>query len=175
MNFLLPFRQKYRTVGFWISACIVSRIMMTSTNTTRIRTFCYVTCTVLVLTTAAMGQNNSSDTRHITLEEVKAKAAGTPAVSSVGQLEIDAAKYHRQAAQADYFPKLSADFLNLHYNKFMGETLQLLRRSAGLPLFGKDETAVALTVVQPVTQLLQVRQAVTVARANERIAQAKVA
>ena len=149
--------------------------MMTSTNTTRIRTFCYVTCAVLVLTTAAMGQNNPPETRHITLEEVKAKAAGTPEVRSVAQLEIDAAKYHRQAAQADYFPKLSADFLNLHYNKFMGETIQLLRRSVGLPLFGKDETAVALTVVQPVTQLLQVRQAVTVARADERIAQAKVA
>jgi outer membrane protein TolC len=107
------------------------------------------------------------------LEEAKAKAAGGAAISNVALLGIDAAKYHRQATQADYFPKLSADFINLHYNKFMGQTIQLFRRDASVPLFGKDWTAVALTVVQPVTQLLQVRQAVNVARADEEIARAK--
>src|SRR5262249_48661129 len=88
-------------------------------------------------------------------------------------LGIDAARHHRQATQADYFPKLGADFVNLHYNKFMGETIQLADRNAAVPLFGKDWTAVVLTVVQPVTQLLQVRQAVNVARADEEIAKAK--
>jgi outer membrane protein len=150
--------------------------MTMSRNTTPIRTFSYAGCAVLLLAWGMMAaaQDKPPEVRHVSLEEVKAKAAGA-AVSKVGQLEINAAKYHRQAAQADYFPKLSADFLNLHYNKFMGQTIQLLRRQAGVPLFGKDETAVALTVIQPVTQLLQVRQAVTVARADERIAQAKVA
>lgn len=119
-----------------------------------------------------MGQDRSPDVRFITLDEVKGRAAGA-AASNVAQLGIDAAKYHRQAAQADYFPKLNADFLNLHYNKFMGQTIQLFRRQAALPLFGKDETIVALTVTQPVTQLLQIRQAVNVARADEQIARAK--
>jgi outer membrane protein TolC len=127
-----------------------------------------------------MAQDASPEVRHITLIEAKSKAAGA-ATSNVGRLTIDAAKYHRRAAHADYFPKLSADFLNLHYNKFMGETIQLVDRRSGrtlfgrdVPLFGKDETAVALTAIQPVTQLLQVRQAVTIARADERIASAKV-
>jgi outer membrane protein TolC len=127
-----------------------------------------------------MAQDRSSDVRSITLEEAKAKATGGSAISNVALLGIDAAKYHRQAAQADYFPKLSADFLNLHYNKFMGETVQVIERHTrqpifgfGIPLFGKDETAVALTVIQPVTQLLQVHQAVNIARADEEIARAK--
>jgi outer membrane protein len=146
-----------------------------SRNTTTIRTIFYLMCPVLLLTWGMMAraQDKPPEVRHISLEEVKTKAAGA-AVNKVGQLEINAAKYHRQAVQADYFPKLSADFLNLHYNKFLGQSIQLFRRQASVPLFGKDETAVALTVIQPVTQLLQVRQAVTVARADERIAQAKV-
>jgi len=137
-----------------------------------IRTFRNLTCGALLLSTQGMGQDRSPDVRFITLDEVKGRAAGA-AASNVAQLGIDAAKYHRQAAQADYFPKLNADFLNLHYNKFMGQTIQLFRRQAALPLFGKDETIVALTVTQPVTQLLQIRQAVNVARADEQIARAK--
>jgi outer membrane protein TolC len=119
-----------------------------------------------------VGQDRSPEVRFITLDDAKGRAAGA-ATSNVAQLGINAAKYHRQAAQADYFPKLNAEFLNLHYNKFMGQTIQLLRRQVGVPLFGKDWTAVSLTFTQPVTQLLQVRQAVTVARADEQIARAK--
>src|SRR5215831_18126442 len=150
------------------------RKMMMSRNTT-IRTVFYVMCPVLLLIwgIVATAQDKTPEVQHISLEEVKSKAAGA-AVNKVGQLEINAAKYHRQAAQADYFPKLNADFLNLHYNKFLGQTIQLFHREAAVPLFGKDWTAVALTFTQPVTQLLQVRQAVTVARADEQIAQAKV-
>jgi outer membrane protein TolC len=126
-----------------------------------------------ILTRHGLGQS-SQEVRSITLEEAKAKAAaGGTAISNVALLGIDAARYHRQAVQADYFPKLGADFINLHYNKFLGQTIQLFRRDASLPLVGKDQTAVVLTLVQPVTQLLQVRQAVAVARADEEIARAK--
>ena len=86
-----------------------------------------------------MGQDRSPEVQFITLDEAKGRAAGA-ATSNIPQLGINAAKYHRQAAQADYFPKLNADFLNLHFNKFMGQTIQLLRRDASLPLFGKDWT-----------------------------------
>ena len=137
-----------------------------------IRTFRNLTCGALLLTNQGMGQDRSPEVRFITLDEAKGRAAGA-ATSNIAQLGINAAKYHRQAAQADYFPKLNADFLNLHFNKFMGQTIQLLRRDASLPLFGKDWTAVALTFTQPVTPLLQVRQAVAVARADEEIASAK--
>ena len=105
-------------------------------NTSAIRTVFYVVCATLLLAAGAMAQETSPEVRRITLDEAKTKAAGTAAINNVAQLEINAAKYHRQAAQADYFPKLSADFLNLHYNKFMGQTIRLFRReepdSAGI-------------------------------------------
>jgi outer membrane protein TolC len=143
-----------------------------SKSTTTVRILCSVICFAVFLTTQVFGQA-SPEVRSITLEEAKAKAAGGAAINSVALLGVDAARYHRQAAQADYFPKLGADFVNQHFNKFMGETIQLAHRDASVPLFGKDWTAVALTVVQPVTQLLQVRQVVAVARADEEIARAK--
>jgi outer membrane protein TolC len=151
-------------------------------NTTTMRGVFYAVFGVLLLACMAMAQDRPPEVRRITLDDAKGKAAGAAAISNVAKLQIDAARYHRQAMQADYFPKLSADFLNLHYNKFMGQTIQLVdRRTAqpifarNVPLFGKDWTAVSLTVVQPVTQLLLVRQGVTVARADEQIARAKVA
>ena len=143
-------------------------------NTIAIRTLCYVTFVTLLLTIGATAQDRTPEVRFITLDDARrnANTAGA-ATSNLAQLAVDAAKYHRQAAQADYFPKLDAGFLNLHYNKFMGQTIQLFHREAAVPLFGKNETAFAFTVTQPVTQLLQVHQAVKVARADEQIAKAK--
>ena len=112
--------------------------------------------------------------RRITLPEAQAQAAANPAVRAA-QLSVDAARYHREAAAADYFPKVGSTFANLHFNKFLGETIQLARRNLDVPLFNKDQTLVALTVIQPVTPMLKVREAVNLARADERIAGAKLA
>jgi len=143
-------------------------------NTMIVRMLCFIAFAGLLLVTEARAQDTAPGVRLITLDDAQAQAAAS-AMKNLARLTIDAAKYHRQAVQADYFPKVDASFLNLHYNKFLGQQIQLFRRDAELPLFGKDETAVALTVVQPVTQLLQVRQAVNVARADEEIAKAKAA
>jgi outer membrane protein TolC len=70
-------------------------------------------------------------------------------------------------------PKIGSEFFNLHFNKFMGQTIQLARRAADLPLVNKDQTIFVATVTQPVTPLLKVRQAVRIARADEAIAEAK--
>jgi outer membrane protein TolC len=112
--------------------------------------------------------------QRITLTEAKAKAGTAPA-ADLAQLSIEAAKYHRQAVQADYFPKIDAGFENLHFNKFMGQTIQLIRRSAGVPLLGKDQTAVYVNLTQPVTPVFKIKQAVNIARADEVIASAKAA
>jgi outer membrane protein TolC len=112
--------------------------------------------------------------RRISLEEAQARAAET-AAADLAQLGIDAARYHREAAQADYFPKIDSTFANLHFNKIMGETIQLVRRTAELPLAGKDQTVVAFTITQPVTPLFKVHNAVEIAKADERVAAAKAA
>ena len=57
----------------------------------------------------------------ITLDEAKqqAAAADNPMVR-LGQLQVEAAKQHREGAQSDYFPKLSSTLANFHFKKFMG-------------------------------------------------------
>ncbi|HKQ76771.1 MAG TPA: TolC family protein [Blastocatellia bacterium] len=128
---------------------------------------------------ASNGNRTASGALRITLEEAQARAVSLPALSLAGNM-VDAARYHRQAAQADYFPKVGAFLVNLHFNKFMGDTIQLFRRgiifptvSRAVPIFDKDQTYVGPTVTQPLTPLFKVHEAVRIARADERIARAK--
>jgi outer membrane protein TolC len=136
------------------------------------RTLCFIALSGLLPVTPAAAQATSPQIQLITLDEAQSQAAATTQ-KNLGQFGVDAAKYHRQAAQADYFPKLDASFLNMHFNKFLGQQFQLINRQVALPLFGKNMTAIAFTVTQPVTPLLQVHQAVNIARADEEIAKAK--
>src|SRR5215475_201799 len=115
----------------------------------------------------------------ITLEEAMARAVACHALvaASAG---VSAAHFHHKALQSDYFPRVGAYLVNLHYNKFMGDTIQLFRRgiifptvSRTVPLFDKDQTFVGPTVTQPLTPLFKVHEAVRIAKADERIAQAK--
>jgi len=118
--------------------------------------------------------------QRINLPEAQARAAALAKKQvELARLNVAAAKYHRQAAQADYFPKISSDFFNLHFNKFMGQEIQLLSRfpalarPAAVPLLNRDISLFSVTVTQPITPLFKVREAVRVARADERIAEAK--
>ncbi|MGH9832515.1 MAG: TolC family protein [Blastocatellia bacterium] len=116
-----------------------------------------------------------SAARRITLEEAKDQAvnAASGQGAKLAQFSIEAAKQHRLAAQADYFPKVGAVFANFHFNKFLGQRIQIADRSVAVPLMNKDQTIVAVTVTQPVTPLFKVHEAIKIARADERIAQAK--
>jgi len=143
-----------------------------------IRILAAVISSALILSGNLLAQ--AQGIQRITLEEAQAKAqAGAGKVASLARLGIDAARYHRKAAQADYLPKIGATFFNLHFNKFMGQTFelgrrfQLVNRTAELPLLVKDLTIFAATVTQPVTPLFKVREAVRIARADEAIAEAK--
>ncbi len=137
----------------------------------------------LLLASPAEAQDKSSATDvnratsgalRITLEEAQARAVSTQALI-LGGASIDAARHHREAAQADYFPKVGAYFANMHFNKFLGDTIQLVRfrRTFAVPLFDKDQTYAGATVTQPLTPLFKVHQAVRIARADERIARAR--
>lgn len=116
-----------------------------------------------------------ADPLRVSLPDAQARAAAAAKAAQLATLNVLAAKYHREAVQANYFPKISSDLFNLHFNKFMGQEIQLLNRSTALPLLDKDSTFFMVDAVQPVTPLLKVHQAVRIARADERIAQAKSA
>jgi len=125
------------------------------------------------------GAGQASGALRITLEEAMARAVACHALvaASAG---VSAAHFHHKALQSDYFPRVGAYLVNIHYNKFMGDTIQLFRRgiifptvSRNVPLFDKDQTFVGPTVTQPLTPLFKVHEAVRIAKADERIAQAK--
>jgi outer membrane protein TolC len=141
-------------------------------NKRLIRTLCFIALSGGLPVAPVLAQAASPQIRFITLDEAQSQAAAATQ-KNLGRFGIDAAKYHRQAAQADYFPKIDATFLNMHFNKLLGQQFELFNRQRALPLFGKNMTAFAFTVTQPVTPLLQVHQAVNIARADEEIAKAK--
>lgn len=141
------------------------------TTTKSICIFCAIAAGGWVLNDTAAAQSGGG--RRITLQEVQARTNGK--LPDLARLTVDVAKYHRRAVQSDYFPKLDGFFANLHANKFMGQRIQVARlgATATLPLLDKDQTIAWATFTQPVTPLFKVRQAVDIAKADERIAQTK--
>ena len=125
----------------------------------------------------------SAGPRRVTLQQVQQQSANRAASSLayLSHLSVEAAKQHRLAVQADYYPKFSANFLNLHTTDFLGQIVQVRRPVLGIStqfpvqIVNQNSTAAALTMVQPITPLFQVREAARIARANERIAMAKAA
>jgi hypothetical protein len=115
--------------------------------------------------------------QRITLEQVKQQSANRAInpLARLGQLQVEAAKQHRLGTQADYFPKFAATFANLHYTEFLGEVVERQRLGLQIPveLFSRNWTVAALRFTQPITPVFQVRQAVRIARADERIAVVK--
>jgi outer membrane protein TolC len=125
------------------------------------------------------GQSVRSGRHRITLEQVKQSAnrMASP-LAYMSQLSVEAARQHRLGVQADYFPKFGATFLNLHATDFLGRIVRVRRPTdMFLPVqfVNQNLTIAALTFVQPITPLFEVRQVVRIARADERIAMAKAA
>ncbi len=123
-----------------------------------------------------------SGPRRITLEQVKQSASRMVSpLAYMSHLSVEAAKQHRLGVQADYFPKFGATFMNLHTTDFLGQIVQVRRPLVGsvtqvpVQIINQNQTTAALTFVQPITPLFAVRQAVRIARADERIAMAKAA
>jgi outer membrane protein len=156
----------------------------TSTRTSMIQLAKFGSESSLSIAGTARGQltdaTGPNRIRRITLEQVKRSVdpIASP-LARLGQLSIDAAKQHRLGVQADYFPKFSATFANLHFTQFLGEVLSIRHPIGGplaqipVPILSQNQTIAALTFIQPITPLFVVNQAVRIARADERIAIAK--
>jgi hypothetical protein len=102
----------------------------------------FLNLTALAMVAALLWANTAaaqSTAKRITLTEAQARAAETPQARAA-RLSVDAAKFRRQAAAADYFPKIDSTFANLHFNKFVGEIIQVARRELAVPLFDVYQT-----------------------------------
>ncbi len=119
--------------------------------------------------------------RLITLEEAQQQAApaGSNPLVRLGQLQVEVARQTRLGTQSSFFPQIGSTFENLHFNKFMGEVLDVHRPieggtgTVGVPLVGQNQTLVAVTATQPITPLFQLRELYKINLADERIAKAK--
>jgi outer membrane protein TolC len=118
--------------------------------------------------------------RLITLEEAQENAMPAPnPLVRLGQLQVEVARQTRLGTESSFFPQISSTFSNLHFNKFMGQEIQVQRpiqggtTTVGLPLFGQDSTTVAVMATQPITPLLQLQQLYKINLADERIARVK--
>ncbi|HEY6376928.1 MAG TPA: TolC family protein [Edaphobacter sp.] len=122
-----------------------------------------------------------SGPRLITLQEAQQKAApvANPSLARLGQLQIEVARQARLGTISSFFPQINSAFGNFHFNKFMGQLLEVNRpiagttTSVGVPLTGKDQTLVAVTATQPITPLFQLRQLYKIGLADERIVRAR--
>jgi outer membrane protein len=124
----------------------------------------------------------------ITLEEAKQRALENNKLLNLASLNAESKAFAIKAIQADYFPKVIGTDIYLHFNDDLGTVVSTRRRIFRGPLgreflIGGNTVAVAvanqdtnlasLNVVQPITDLLKVRQGVRIAQADQQIAQAQ--
>jgi outer membrane protein TolC len=125
----------------------------------------------------------------LTLEEAKQRALNNSKLLNLAAMNAESKAFAVKAAQADYFPKVAGTALYYHFNDDLGTVLATQGRTVsgprGRPLVTFPATAVNVAVlnqdtsgaligaVQPLTDLLKVRQGVKIARADEQIAQAQ--
>src|SRR5262249_46002105 len=126
----------------------------------------------------------------LTLEEAKQRALANNKLLNLASLNAESKAFAVKAARADYFPKVAASAFSLHFNDTLGTVWTAGGRTVvgprGRALFtfpvtsvsesvlNQDSSYVIVTAVQPLTDLLKVRQGVKIAQADEQIARAQL-
>src|SRR3954468_5072175 len=111
----------------------------------------------------------------ITLEEAKQRALANNKLLNIGGLNAESKAFAIKAARSDYFPKVIGTELYTHFNEPLGTVLTTRGRPRlGVPpisiaanFLNQDTSLLNIGVVQPVTDLLKVRQGVKLAKADE--------
>jgi outer membrane protein TolC len=124
----------------------------------------------------------------ITLDEAKERALAASKLLNLAALNAESKAYAIKAARANYFPTVSGTALYFHFNDNLGHVLttqgRTLMGAQGVPLLSFPPTTIEaavlqqnssfayVNVLQPITDLLKVRQGVKIAQADEQIAKA---
>ena len=126
---------------------------------------------------------------HMTLEEAKQRTLGNSKLLNLAALNAESKAFAVKAARADYFPKMTGTAMYLHFNDDLGTVLSTTGRTVtgplgrplatfpaaavDVPILNQDTSFANVGMVQPLTDLLKVRQGVKIARADEQIALAQ--
>ncbi|HEV3261154.1 MAG TPA: TolC family protein [Gemmataceae bacterium] len=126
----------------------------------------------------------------LTLEEAKQRALANNKLLNIGGLNAEGKAFAVKAARADYFPKVVGSVMYFHFNDDLGHVFttqgRTIRGLLGRPLLtfpsttiqtavlNEDSSFANVGVLQPITDLLKVRQGVKLAQADQQIAQAEL-
>jgi outer membrane protein TolC len=129
-------------------------------------------------------------TMRLTLDEVKQRVLADNKLLHLAALNVQSKGSATRAAQALYFPQIIGQSVYLHFNDDLGTVLTTQGRhvigprgqplgvlpsfAINLPVINQDTALTNIAAVQPLTDLLKVRQGVKIARADEQIAQAQL-
>ncbi len=126
----------------------------------------------------------------LTLEEAKQRALDSSKLLQLASLNAESKAFAVKAIRADYFPKITGTALYLHFNDDLGTVISGGGRTVtgprgvplvtfpsfavNVPVVNQDTSLAMVGAVQPITDLLKVRQGVKIAQADEGIARAEL-
>jgi outer membrane protein TolC len=121
-----------------------------------------------------VAEDTAAKARRLTLQEAKERALAASKLLNLASLNAQAKAAAIKVARSDYFPKVIGGVLYLHFNDSLGQGLTTQGRTLGpiltLPsttieaaLFQQNSTFTTVNALQPITDLLKVRQAVKIA------------
>jgi outer membrane protein TolC len=114
---------------------------------------------------------NSAAAFHLTLEDAKARVLDNSVVMSLASTQIAAKSYTMQAASKDYLPKLLNSFSYFHFDSDLGTVVKTPGvfnpvTAVSVPVVNQDAPMYTAMLVQPITPLLKVREAVNITAAD---------
>ena len=119
-------------------------------------------------------------TMRLTLDEAKGRVLSNSKLLNLAAENVRSKEYATRAAQATYFPQIIGQSVYMHFNDDLGTVLTTQGRTVrgprgrplvtfpsttiNLPVVNQDTALNTIAVVQPITDLLKVRQGVKIAR-----------
>jgi outer membrane protein len=134
--------------------------------------------------------NGPAPVYRLTLDEIKQRVLADNKLLHLAALNVQSKGYATRAAQALYFPQIIGNEVYSHFNSDLGTVLATKGRTVkgpkGTPLatlpanainvsvLNQDTAFTTVAALQPITDLLKVRQGVKIAQADQQIAQAQL-
>jgi outer membrane protein TolC len=126
----------------------------------------------------------------LTLEDAKQRVLEDSKLLHLAALNVQSKEYATRAMRASYFPQIVGNLVYFRFNDDLGTVLTTPGRKVqgpkgmpianlpslaiNLPVLNENTTLTTIAAVQPLTDLLKVRQGVKLAAADEQIAQAQL-
>src|SRR5438876_9701425 len=136
------------------------------------------------------GDKGPTGVLRLSLDDIKQRVLADNKLLQLAALNVQSKDYAARAMQGNYFPQIIGQSVYMHFNDDLGTVLTTQGRTVrgprgrplatfpstaiNLPVLNQDTALNTLAVVQPITDLLKVRQGVKIARADEQIAQAQL-